>query len=297
MDEVVIQVLVRWAVPVFIMISGFLLLDPEKEMDLKKIGRYILRMGAVLLTIGLLYCLMESFASEGFSTPLQTALSAARNLVEGKSWSHMWYVYMLIGLYLLTPLLRPFVQYADKKTQQFILMVLFALTVLRPTLNGLLGLSIEPFIAVSGCYLFYYLAGAYLRRQQPSVETTRFLILGGALGTAGMAAMVGFGIGAGVQPDNVFVALYAVGLFAAAKENSWLEKAAAHPAVKAVSEYSFGLYLFHPFILNVLNKVLSVFPDILPIGIGEAAFYIAAFSGAFALSWILGKVPLVRDIL
>ena len=31
LDEVVIQVLVRWAVPVFIMISGFLLLDPEKD--------------------------------------------------------------------------------------------------------------------------------------------------------------------------------------------------------------------------------------------------------------------------
>lgn len=32
LDEVVIQILVRWAVPCFIMISGGLLLNPEKDM-------------------------------------------------------------------------------------------------------------------------------------------------------------------------------------------------------------------------------------------------------------------------
>lgn len=37
------------------------------------------------------------------------------HVVAGHSWVHMWYIYMLIGLYMLTPVLRSFVKIADEK--------------------------------------------------------------------------------------------------------------------------------------------------------------------------------------
>lgn len=48
--------LVSWAVPVFLMITGSLLLNPSKELGLKKIKGYILRMVVVLFTFGGVRC-------------------------------------------------------------------------------------------------------------------------------------------------------------------------------------------------------------------------------------------------
>lgn len=42
----------RWCVPVFLMISGYLLLDPEKKIGLIKIKQYIIRIVIVLGIFG-----------------------------------------------------------------------------------------------------------------------------------------------------------------------------------------------------------------------------------------------------
>lgn len=291
-DCVIIQVFVRWAVPCFVMITGFLLLDPEKNIDLKKTFRYVLRMIAVLLTFGLLYCLMESAAADGFGNIPATVIKSVKNLIEGHSWSHMWYVYMLIGLYLMLPMFRIFTKYADKKTYEFILAVLLCLTILRPTANEILKTELEAYIPISTAFPFYLLLGQYIHRYGIKKELS---VLGIILGAVGTAVEQVFALGN--QPDNLFVALYSVGIFSLAMNNSFLEKAGKSKFIVQISKYSFGIYLIHPLFLNILNKALGIFPDILPTGIGEAAFYIAAFSGAFALSWLLGKVPLVREIL
>ena len=44
--------LVRWAVPVFFMLSGALMLNPDKHVTLVKIKQHVLKMLAVLLTFG-----------------------------------------------------------------------------------------------------------------------------------------------------------------------------------------------------------------------------------------------------
>lgn len=274
------------------MITGFLLLDPEKNIDLKKNLRYVLRMVAILLTFGLLYCLMESAATDGFGNIPKTVINSVKNLFEGHSWSHMWYVYMLIGLYLLLPMFRTLTKFADKRTYEFILAVLFCFTVVRPTVNEISGMELEAYIPISTSFPFYLLLGYYIRQYGIKKELSVFSII---LGTAGTA--VGQLFAFGNQPDNLFVALYSAGIFSLAMNNSFLEKAGKNKIIKQISKYSFGIYLIHPLFLNVLNKVFGIFPDILPTGIGELAFYIVAFSGAFVLSWILGKIPLVRKIL
>ena len=291
-DCVVIQVLVRWAVPCFVMITGFLLLDPEKSIDLKKTFRYVLRMIAVLLTFGLLYCLMESAVADGFGNISATVLKSVKNLFEGHSWSHMWYVYMLIGLYLMLPMFRIFAKYADKKTYEFILAVLFCLTILRPTANEILKTELEAYIPISTAFPFYLLLGQYIRQYGIKKELSVLAVI---LGTAGTTVRQFFALE--IPMNNLFRALYSVGIFSLAMNNGFLEKAGKSKFIKLISKYSFGIYLIHPLFLNILNKAFGIFPDILPIGIGELAFYVTAFSGAFALSWLLGKVPLVKEIL
>ena len=91
---------------------------------------------SVLLTFGLAYCFMEAAANEGLENIPYVAAVSVKNLIEGRSWTHMWYIYMMLGLYLMLPLFRAFTKSADEKTYRFVLIVLFLMTIVRPTING-----------------------------------------------------------------------------------------------------------------------------------------------------------------
>lgn len=295
-DDVFIQLLVRWAVPCFIMISGSLLLNPQKELELHKVMRYIGRMFAVLITFGLGFCFIETYMN-GTHDIKGLIIVSLKNLAEGKSWSHMWYIYMLIGLYMITPMLRVFVKGTSEKTYRFTLLVLFVFTILIPTIGRITGLEIETFIPIGTSYLFYYLMGYYLSKRD--VNRTIMLALGvsGILGLVITCVMQSEDIQIGTEPDNIFVAMYAVTIFAIAGKSVWLAKAADSKIIKSVSKYSFGIYILHPMFLNILNKGLGVFPDILPMLIGETAFFITAFLGAYLCSVLLCLIRPIRKIL
>lgn len=81
-----------------------------------------------------------------------------------------------------------------------------------------------------------------------------------AVGTLGLT--ISSILEAGNQPENLFAALYSIAIFALSVDSLFLEKCSENILVSQVSKYSFGIYLIHPFFLNVLNKVLHVFPDI-----------------------------------
>ena len=86
-----------WAVPVFVMVSGALLLDPAREMSLGRIFRsYVLRI-FLALTIFVFIFRIFDMIMDGESFKLSVFADALKRLVTGTSWSHMWYLYCLIG--------------------------------------------------------------------------------------------------------------------------------------------------------------------------------------------------------
>ncbi len=291
-DCVLIQVLVRWAVPCFVMISGYLLLDDKKEISLQKTGKYIARMAAVLLTFGLLYCLMETAASDGFGDIPHVVAVSVKNLLEGRSWTHMWYVYMMLGMYLMLPLFRAFTKNVDDRTYRFMLAILFGLTIVRPAVNRLFGIAIEIMIPINTVYPFYFLMGYYIRKHKMKRSRSMLWL---AAGTIGM--LIGQAFGADNSPDNLLVAVYSVAIFALAADSSFLEKCSKNRIISQISKYSFGIYIIHPFFLNVLNKVLHIYPDIFPVVIGEAVFFAVAVVCAYLSVWILCKIKVMRKIL
>lgn len=296
-DGVIIQVLVRWAVPCFLMISGTLLLNPQKDLGLKKIYRYIIRMVIVLITFGFGFCLIESAIENGYKLNVSTILDALQNLIAGHSWAHMWYVYMLIGLYILTPVLRAFTQTADEKAIQFILIMLFVFTILLPTINNLFHVEMYHFLPVSTCYVFYYLLGYGLSRRSIKTSVKWILLLGGVLGYIGMLLLKLRGIDVNIADENLFVAIYSAGLFSFCIDSRFLERLAGSRIIQSLSKCSFGIYILHPFFLNILNKGFQVFPDILPAVAGELLFWLIGFWGAYMATLVISKIKLFRKII
>lgn len=105
--------LFRWAVPVFFMVSGTLLLNPEKEIGIKDAAKYMWRIVVLLLTFGYFFCLLETIFNFGGLISLgdpdlliKIVSTAFINLIHAKSWDHLWYLYAMLLLYVLMVPLR-----------------------------------------------------------------------------------------------------------------------------------------------------------------------------------------------
>ena len=296
LDEIVIQVLVRWAVPCFIMVSGALLLDPQKKLNVSKLKGYICRMTAVLGTFGLLYCFIEEFA-KGNRNVISIALTSARNLIEGNSWSHMWYVYMMLGLYLVTPVFRAFVRTAAREEIYLVLSAFFVLTITVPTINLWFSCRITGLLPIASSSVFYYLMGWYLVNTDTDRGKMKRMLLLGAFGFVVMLLCKLRGANVSVAQDNICVCIYTTGLSGICKGSGLLKRLAGNRGVRELAKYSFGVYIIHPFFLNVLNKGLDIYPDALPIVIGETVFFLFALAGGFAGAWVLCRWKWFRKIL
>ena len=147
-EGVALVPLSRWAVPVFFMMSGALMLDPTREMGLRKVGRHIWRVAFVLLSIGFAFCLMESAYGAG-TIGLSVVGEAVLDLLTGNSWGHLWYLYATLGLYVVTPPLRWVVGMAERGTAPMVealVLVLWLLCCGAPTLAAAMesGLAVAP---------------------------------------------------------------------------------------------------------------------------------------------------------
>lgn len=205
---------------------------------------------------------------------------------------------MLIGLYLLTPILRIMTQHSNQKTIKFTLVVLFILTIVRNTINALTGMEIVSMIPVTEPYLFYYLMGYYIQRYPIKKSICIYgLIMGILCNIILLLGVLRFQPQFETASDSVFVMLFSICAFALANGNIVLEKLSKKRIISSIAKYSFGIYLIHPLFLNLLNKGLHLYPDMLPIGIGEFSFLAFALLGSWIATWFLTRVKVFQWLL
>src|SRR5262249_47848051 len=105
---------VRWCVPVFVMITGTLLLDLEKPMGSFSAFyvRRAARLGGPLVFWSALY-LIYNAARDYLKFGHVDLDTLAGMLLAGQPHYHLWYLYMLLGLYLSAPFVRVLLQHLD----------------------------------------------------------------------------------------------------------------------------------------------------------------------------------------
>lgn len=253
----------RMGVPIFFMISGYLMLRRESTLDLKGFYRKNLPKLAVPLVVwNGIYGLADAWRAGEAFRPLEV-LEA---LVDQGISSHMWFIYVLLGIYLLCPFLKRMVDHCTGG-QQLVLVgiVLFAPT-LRPVLNAVQPMEIYLFgPLMEGC-LGYFLLGYWLGRH-PLHRRVRYFLY--ALGIAGyLAGTVGNLMAASPQEISLpldggyslqhyltssavfvwvrtFARKHRRGLSPAARPLAWL------------SDHTFGVYWVHVLVLNLVTDWLD----------------------------------------
>ena len=188
-----ISSLVRMGVPLFIMISGAFLLDPGKNVSGHELfAIYIPKVIGIFLVWSAFYALVtqDIFAkiSElGFAKGCESIDWS----VFGKSWIlghyHMWYFYMLVGLYLIVPFLRAIVKAGKQELLTYFLVLCLIITSVtklnqeiwqNEILSGVLDKLGLTFVFG---YVGYFVAGYYFNHYQFTTKRAKFIYVMGIL--------------------------------------------------------------------------------------------------------------------
>lgn len=286
--------LTRWAVPVFLMITGALLLNPNKETPWRKIFGYVGRMVAVLAIFCPVYACMSAK-----TISLGAICNGFVNMVTQSSWDHLWYLYALIGLYLLTPIFASYVRGTSRDVQRTTLMVLGVTALVIPTINAGFGANITS-IAWLGAPAFYYLLGTYAHRYLQLDHRICVVCIVSIVVCLAAAAWCVCALSWYpkwlTSPNNPLIAAWSLLIFLAAKE---LVEGKEPPRPLALtSDLSLAIYLVHPLPLIVLYLRLYWMPyKTLPPVVFELCVLAIVFGITLPVAALLKKLPVLRKVL
>ena len=293
--------LFRFGVPVFVMISGALFLEPKKEPDIKRLYRHnILRLAVLYVFWSCLYGLMDC---RGFDPAGIGWKDIAREMILGRY--HLWFLPMIMGIYVLLPVLQVWIRHASKQNIEYFLLLFFFCQILCETIRALYSSGITDYVLnlfqpeMVCSYLGYFVLGYYLvhigvnRKWHKliSAGAVRGGILNVLLGNF-LAERAGEPTGAIYDSFGIFTALISAALVIWAKE-TFSEKRPGRRMEKFFREISastLGVYVMHVGLIEVLGKH-GIDSQRVPLILGIPLLAVLCFVVCFAVSAVLRRIP------
>ena len=325
--------LVTWCVPIFLMISGYLFLNPERTLTYPvMIKKYCRRIALAILLFGVPYAASELVVAEK-SFRVMMIPEALKMALTGHTWSHMWYLYLILFLYLITPLLKKVLQILPVWSVVAVIAVIFLGSSVAPFLNKVLDINSIPVLPDGGVYFLYYLCGYLFVVREVCVdkaessatsgkrksmeagdhtEPARGRRIGNVWLIAAAVLIMGMilsrtlaGFSIQMAYNYPFTVLLAVLLFAAGWNGSIKKHRIPWQEAGALS---FAVYLVHPVYVNLLYKFVKITPftvleqcGVQSVAAGHAVlillltvFCLVVLALATATAWVLRKIPVLR---
>ena len=300
--------LVTWCVPIFLLISGYLFLNPERTLTYPvMIKKYCRRIALAILLFGVPYAASELVVTER-TFRIRMIPEALKMTLMGHTWSHMWYLYLILFLYLITPLLKKVLRVLPVWGVAAVMAVIFLGSSVAPCLNKVLDVNSIPVLPDGGVYFLYYLCGYFFAVREVCVDKGRNVWLTAAVAVLALGmilsrTLVGFSIQ--MAYNYPFTVLLAVLLFAAGWNGSIKKHRIPWQEAGALS---FAVYLVHPVYVNLLYKCVKITPftvleqcGVQSVAAGQAvlilllaAFCLVVLALATATAWVLRKIPVLR---
>lgn len=264
----VIDSSVRWCVPVFFMLSGMFMLNPNKDILNKTLYRKnILKLLFLLFITALGYDIFISIL-DGNIINMSFITKSIKNIILGNVRYHLWFLYQIIGLYILTPIIRSFIRGATKKDIEYCLIIGFIFSILVPTMikfypfSTILTTAVKLNVYIG--YAFYYLSGYYLSKYTLD-KLIRNILYG-----IGIVSLI-FTIVATYQyslikgnPQSVFyeyltpnVMFMSFAIFIVFKQinKRHTENNIVNKGIVNLSKYTLGIYIIHDGVKIFLEKI------------------------------------------
>lgn len=290
----------RASVPIFLMVTGALMLDPEKEITQRELWtRRIPRLLLALLAWALAYKIYHLAEGRLSAAGL---VRAVKQVLVFRHQNHLYYLHIALLVYALLPGTRIIAAHAGRRTLEYLLALWAVLGIVYPTVRPLWpftllrGIPTQYGLNLAYTGVGYGLLGWYLRRYAAHPRRWALTAAAGLLLTLGGTAALSLRAGEfretlleGASPG---VALLAAGV--CGWTFSALRGRTAPRTVGILARASFCVYLVHLFPLWRLsslgiNGVAG--PCLFAIPLAAAAV-LACSLGVWA---VLSRVPVVRD--
>ncbi len=289
--------LVRFCVPVFVMISGVFFLDPSREVTIKQMFRKnVLRVAIAFVFWSVLYGIVEGFIYNKSTNEI------IKSIIIGHY--HLWFLWTIASLYVLTPILR--IISADISIMKYfiVLSIIFHscmyyayLTPYGYIFNTLMFNS--EFHTVLG-FAAYFMLGYYLhvfglsKKMEIavyilSIFSLAFTVIGtmwySQIYQRPMESFFDY------HAINTFIVSVAVFIFFRNRVSKWKFTEKYSEKINKLAGLVFGVYLVHEFVIIFIRGFFNIttlsFNPILSVPTISAVVFVVAL----VLAYFMSKIP------
>lgn len=301
--------MIDWCVPVFMMSTGILIMGrDDREISYKYILSKVLHTALIILFWGMIYNVITLVLIDrpfNFSTLLQ-ALKMV--LTADTSYCYQfWYLYVLIGMYLMIPLLNKYVKNSNGIDMRILICIYVVFSFVLPTILIFVNKEVDSvhvwksaFVNFSG-FCVYMLIGYYLHKNKLG-RSTVFILIG--LFVIQLMLVI-FLI---VKKSDYFplfvsynttygctISILSV-LFAKKIEKSIASKKILNKIIQFISKYSLGIYIYHVIFIQLCRKIFGIDTSFAPLWISGMLVSLLVFGLSLTASWVTKKIPILKRL-
>lgn len=291
--------LTRFGVPVFVMITGALMLHRQYELK-DFFNRRLTRVVWPFLFWSLVFIAYSWYNAEiKFTDEAGSNLLIALRMLRNGAYYHLWYVYMLLGLYLFMPVISVFVRNASEKEILYFLLVWFIVMVCsQPYLSPFVPqIDVHYFIG----YLGYLVLGHYLafkelpaRNLKPGLVIYSILCVTAITAGTYMLSVNARAISTIMyEPLGPFIVLFSSGIFLLARMTRFSLAASLTKARDLIGGFSLGIYLCHAMFLSLMHDNWDIDYQICPAVLSVPLIASGCFVLSLMLVYIVSKIPFI----
>jgi len=316
--------LTRWCVPLFVMVSGALVLHQSAQAPLRHF--YFLRVRRILVPF-LVWSAVYFFYRIHVKGDALAPSGFFRMLLTEPIYYHLWFVYMLIILYLLAPAAGAFLNYSPRKYTWYLIALWVIWASVLPIIDKPLPFDtyftpdMDDYSALrlSGYFLLGYMLRDFHVRSGGKRSMVLLAFLAGAGGTVFGTYWISRERGE-FHPFfykyfSITVLAMSLGLFVLVKSifNTRREITAggderirmnSPKILQQVGMSVFGIYLVHALVLELLRDGrlsftidhTSAFGIEISPALGLPMFALSIFGFSLVAVFVLRLIPIVRDL-
>lgn len=287
----------RLGVPMFLMLSGFLLLDREYDWEgTKRFWKE--RWLYLLICTEIWFVIYEVFLTVYSKKPLEISTVLADLLFSHKvDMSHVWYLPMIVGMYVLFPFVANALKAYPLKSLILPLCFFGCFALGYPmikVINGAGGgipLSLQASLGFSGgAYGIYFVTGYMIKKGWLKRVASWILIAVAALGFL-LTVLLQLWAYSREYVYNVWYDCLLLYLCTAAifELFSRVKAAPLYPVIRWMARYSFAVYLLHNLVIEMVRDRVAALSVAKPVQV--VALWGIAVAISFPLAWLVGKIP------